>query len=63
MFDFLKTQHTMIQEDETGTYADALLQMREAQTDQTTIREYGHEAHLRDYGDQREVARNSLGFA
>ena len=64
MFDFLKTTpDTVIHEDETGTYADALLQMPELQVSRTVAREHGHEAHMRDYGDQREIARNALGFA
>ncbi|UHS63337.1 hypothetical protein HRR99_17255 [Agrobacterium vaccinii] len=66
MFDFLKTAapSTVFDfEDETGTYADALLQVPDVEASRVTAREYGHEAHMRDYGAQREVARNSLGFA
>ncbi|MBB3948576.1 hypothetical protein GGQ73_004564 [Rhizobium skierniewicense] len=63
MFDFLKAQHIITQEEETGTYADAFLQMHDTQTDQPVSREFGHEAHMRDYGDQRIVARNVVGFA
>lgn len=64
MFDFLKAApHTIVDGDETGTYADAFLQMTDDKSDLAFVREYGHEAHLRDYGDQREVARSALGFA
>ncbi|MES5098064.1 hypothetical protein ABUK73_07520 [Agrobacterium sp. BA1120] len=64
MFDFLKTApNSVVDEDETGTYADALLQMPDMQVNRVIAREHGHEAHLRDYGDQREIARSSLGFA
>ncbi len=64
MFDFLKTaQNTIASEEETGTYADALLQMPVMQVGRMVAREHGHESHTRDYGDRREVARNSLGFA
>lgn len=64
MFDFLKaTAPVAILEDETGTYADAFLQMPELQVGRVQAREHGHEAHMRDYGDQREIARSSLGFA
>jgi len=62
MFDFLKPTHTIVENDEeTGTYADALLQVPELQLT-NAAHEYGHDAHTRDYGDQREIARNSLGF-
>ncbi|QCI99743.1 hypothetical protein [Agrobacterium larrymoorei] len=64
MFDFLKTTQAIIdQDEETGTYADALLQVPEMQLTRNAAREYGHDSHTRDYGDQREVARSSLGFA
>ncbi|XUY29192.1 hypothetical protein RMR21_019395 [Agrobacterium sp. rho-8.1] len=63
MFDFLKTQHIITQEEETGTYADAFLQMHDTRIDQPVSREFGHESHRRDYGDQRTVARNVVGFA
>lgn len=62
MFDFLKPTHTIVENDEeTGTYADALLQVPELQLT-NAAHEYGHDAHTRDYGDQREIARSSLGF-
>ncbi|MEH3092747.1 MULTISPECIES: hypothetical protein [Rhizobium/Agrobacterium group] len=62
MFDFLKPAHTIVENDEeTGTYADALLQVPELQLT-NAAHEYGHDAHTRDYGDQREIARSSLGF-
>ncbi|MGN8153531.1 hypothetical protein ACTJK5_14785 [Agrobacterium sp. 22094] len=62
MFDFLKPAHTIVENDEeTGTYADALLQVPELQLT-NAVHEYGHDAHTRDYGDQREIARSSLGF-
>lgn len=64
MFEFLKTPApSLVFEDETGTYADALLQVPDVEAIRVVAREYGHEAHRRDYGDQREVARSSLGFA
>lgn len=64
MFDFLKTApNAIVNEEETGTYADALLQMHDLQASLVVAREHGHESHLRDYGDQREVARSALGFA
>ncbi|NTJ44428.1 hypothetical protein G6L28_17675 [Agrobacterium larrymoorei] len=64
MFDFLKSTQPIVDNDEeTGTYADALLQVPEVQLTRTTAREQGHEAHTRDYGHQREVARGALGFA
>lgn len=64
MFDFLKTPApSIVFEDETGTYADALLQMPDLQVSRVVAREHGHEAHMRDYGDHREIARNALGFA
>lgn len=64
MFDFLKTPRTpTVSDDETGTYADAFLQMAELQASRTPIPEPGHEAHIRDYGSSRKVARASLGFA
>ncbi len=64
MFDFLKTHHVAVEQDEeTGTYADALLQVQELQMTSNPVREYGHDAHTRDYGAQREVARGALGFA
>ncbi|WP_296041668.1 hypothetical protein [uncultured Agrobacterium sp.] len=63
MFDFLKPAHTILDTDEeTGTYADALLQVPDLQLTHAA-HEYGHDAHTRDYGDQREVARSSLGYA
>lgn len=63
MFDFLKPAHTILDiDEETGTYADALLQVPDLQLTHAA-REYGHDAHTRDYGDQREVARSSLGYA
>ena len=62
MFDFLKPTHTFIENDEeTGTYADALLQVPELQLT-NAAHEHGHDAHTRDYGDQREIARGTLGF-
>ena len=62
MFDFLKPIHTIVENDEeTGTYADALLQVPELQLT-NAAHEYGHDAHARDYGDQRDIARSSLGF-
>ncbi len=62
MFDFLKPIHTIVANDEeTGTYADALLQVPDLQLT-NAAHEYGHDAHTRDYGDQREIARSSLGF-
>ncbi|KIQ03638.1 hypothetical protein RU07_06315 [Agrobacterium tumefaciens] len=64
MFDFLKTPRvSTVSDDETGTYADAFLQMAELQAARTTTPEPGHEAHIRDYGNSRKVARGSLGFA
>lgn len=64
MFDFLKAApNPIVDEDETGTYADALLQMHDVQASLVLTHEHGHESHLRDYGDQREVARGALGFA
>ncbi|KQO83298.1 hypothetical protein [Rhizobium sp. Leaf262] len=64
MFDFLKAApQPVISEEETGTYADALLQMPDLQVSRVVAREDGHNAHLRDYGDRREIARNALGFA
>lgn len=64
MFDFLKSAQPVLEnEQETGTYADALLQVPDVQVNHTNAREHGHDAHARDYGQQREIARSALGFA
>lgn len=64
MFEFLKSAQPLIDDnDETGTYADAFLQVPDVQQLDTAAREYGHEAHTRDYGQRRQVSRSAMGFA
>lgn len=49
--------------EDTGTYADATLQMTELQREAIHAREEGHNAYLRDYGKTRQIYRRSMGFA
>ncbi|MDS7595540.1 hypothetical protein [Agrobacterium tumefaciens] len=65
MFEFLKPQpQTVIDDVEaTGTYADALLNVPQPELSRSTAREQGHEAHTRDYREDRDVSRSALGFA
>ncbi len=65
MFEFLKSQpQTVIDDVEaTGTFADALLNVPGPEITRSTAREHGHEAHCRDYCENRDIARSALGFA
>lgn len=64
MFDYLKLMFRSANvDDETGTYADALLNVPTIQLQTNNAREYGHEAHARDYGSSRQVHRSAFGYA
>ncbi|PZU62724.1 MAG: hypothetical protein DI546_26450, partial [Rhizobium sp.] len=55
MFEFLKPQQQPVIDDveATGTYADALLNVTSPELTRSTAREHGHEAHSRDYCENR----------
>ncbi|NTE36103.1 hypothetical protein [Agrobacterium tumefaciens] len=65
MFEFLKPQQQTVIDDveATGTYADALLNVPSPELNRSTAREHGHEAHSRDYCENRGISRSALGFA
>jgi hypothetical protein len=64
MLEFLRNQFRAVPEsEETGTFADAALQMTPLQREFVNAREYGHEAYQRDYGQSRQIYRRSMGFA
>ncbi|ANV25995.1 hypothetical protein CFBP5875_21325 [Agrobacterium pusense] len=65
MFEFLKPQQQPVIDDveATGTYADALLNVTSPELTRSTAREHGHEAHSRDYCENRNISRSALGFA
>jgi hypothetical protein len=64
MIEFLKNQFRAAPEcEETGTFADAAIQMTPLQREFVNAREFGHDAYMRDYGQGRQINRRSMGFA
>lgn len=64
MLQFVRNIFRAVPEGEdTGTFADATLQMTDFQRDFVNAKEHGHQSYQRDYGHTRKIHRRSMGFA